>query len=102
MGMKKQKVFAVMLAAAMAMSSNIGAFDVQAASQTSEFGLETAYNIAAEGTVLLKNENQILPLEKGSKVNVFGLTQIQTFLGGSGSGSGSITDPVYLAETRGI
>ena len=98
MGMKKQKVFAVMLAAAMAMSSNIGVFDVQAASQTSEFGLETAYNIAAEGTVLLKNENQILPLEKGSKVNVFGLTQIQTFLGGSGSGSGSITDPVYLAD----
>ena len=77
----------------------VGSFPtVASASQPSDFGLETAYQIAAEGTVLLKNEEGALPLEKGSKLNVFGLTQVQTFLGGSGSGSGSIENPVFLTD----
>ncbi|MBQ1491558.1 MAG: glycoside hydrolase family 3 C-terminal domain-containing protein, partial [Blautia sp.] len=76
-----------------------GSFPVASmASQPSDFGLETAYNIAAEGTVLLKNDEGALPLEKGMKLNVFGLTQVQTFLGGSGSGSGSIENPVFLTD----
>ena len=76
-----------------------GSFSIPTlASQPSDFGLETAYKIAAEGTVLLKNEEGALPLVKGSKINVFGLTQVQTFLGGSGSGAGSIENPVFLTD----
>lgn len=39
-----------------------------------------------EGTVLLKNDNNALPLAKGSKVNVFGVTGASPFYGASGSG----------------
>lgn len=33
-----------------------------------------ALDVVDEGTVLLKNDNQVLPLAKGSKVSVFGIT----------------------------
>ena len=39
-----------------------------------------------EGTVLLKNDNGALPLEKGAKVSVFGVTAASPFYGASGSG----------------
>ena len=39
-----------------------------------------------EGTVLLKNDNNALPLVKGSKVSVFGVTGALPFYGASGSG----------------
>lgn len=41
---------------------------------------------AAEGFVLLKNENQVLPLEKGSKIALYGAGASQTVKGGTGSG----------------
>lgn len=40
----------------------------------------------AEGTVLLKNDNNALPLRKGSNVSVFGVTGAVPFYGASGSG----------------
>ena len=39
-----------------------------------------------EGTVLLKNDNNALPLTKGSKVSLFGNAANSTFFGASGSG----------------
>ena len=41
---------------------------------------------ACEGTVLLKNEGDFLPLKKGARVAVFGNAQIDYVKGGSGSG----------------
>lgn len=41
---------------------------------------------AVEGTVLLKNANNILPLKKGTKVAIFGKAQIDYVAGGGGSG----------------
>lgn len=41
--------------------------------------------VDVEGTVLLKNDNQVLPLE-GKKVSIFGRAQINTFWTGYGSG----------------
>ena len=41
---------------------------------------------AAEGTVLLKNENGALPLKKGEKVALFGKAAIEYIKGGGGSG----------------
>ncbi len=42
---------------------------------------------ACEGTVLLKNNNNVLPLKKGTKVAVFGKAQIDYVKGGGGSGN---------------
>lgn len=41
---------------------------------------------AAEGMVLLKNEDKVLPLKKGSTVALFGQGQIDLIKGGTGSG----------------
>lgn len=47
---------------------------------------EYAREAAAQGAVLLKNDAQVLPLEKGEKVSVFGRTQIDFYRSGTGSG----------------
>ena len=41
---------------------------------------------AAEGAVLLKNEQQTLPLQPGEKVSVFGRCQLEYYRSGTGSG----------------
>ena len=43
-------------------------------------------SVACEGTVLLKNKNDFLPLSYGKKIAVFGNAQIDYVKGGSGSG----------------
>lgn len=48
--------------------------------------VETARQTAAEGCVLLKNENEMLPLKKGSRVAVFGRIQRHYYKSGTGSG----------------
>lgn len=42
--------------------------------------------VAAEGAVLLKNEGQALPVQKGETVSVFGRIQINYYRSGTGSG----------------
>lgn len=42
--------------------------------------------VAAEGAVLLKNEQQVLPLKKGEKVAIFGRIQYDYYRSGTGSG----------------
>ena len=46
-----------------------------------------AQKIAAESIVLLKNEQNALPLEKGTKVAFFGRAQQDTIISGNGSGA---------------
>ena len=47
---------------------------------------QLAKEAAAEGIVLLKNEDQILPLKEGSKVALYGAGAGRTIKGGTGSG----------------
>lgn len=47
---------------------------------------EFARIAAAEGAVLIKNEDQVLPLEGGSPISVFGRSQINYYRSGTGSG----------------
>ena len=47
---------------------------------------KVARRAAAEGIVLLKNEDHILPLEAGSKVALYGAGAGRTIKGGTGSG----------------
>ena len=58
---------------------------------------ETAIQIESEGIVLLKNEDNFLPLS-GKKLNVFGAGSVCPFFGGAGSGAITTDDPVTLYE----
>jgi len=48
--------------------------------------------VAAEGTVLLRNEGQVLPLNEGDRISIFGRIQIDYYRSGTGSG-GSVNVP---------
>lgn len=53
---------------------------------------------AREGMVLLKNEGQLLPLQKGSKVALFGAGAVVTIKGGTGSGDVNARETVSIAD----
>ncbi len=48
--------------------------------------IELSHRAATEGIVLLKNNNNVLPLKSGTKVAVFGNAQFDYIKGGGGSG----------------
>lgn len=57
-------------------------------------GVNIAMQIASEGAILLKNDNNTLPLPAGSRVSVFGNTATHPVYGGTGSGDlGDIVVP---------
>ena len=61
--------------------------DYETLKQNREQGKALSFQIALEGSVLLKNENNILPLSNGiNNVNVFGYSSIDWVYSGSGSG----------------
>ncbi len=60
--------------------------------------LRLARTIAQEGIVLLKNENELLPLRSGEPVAVFGRTQLQTLIGGGGSGASSSKEATVILD----
>ena len=55
--------------------------------ETSKEAQDLAVQIGEEGIALLENDDQILPMEAGSKLNVFGWASINPILGGAGSGA---------------
>lgn len=58
--------------------------------------IELSHKAATEGIILLKNNNDLLPFAKGTKVAVFGCGQIDYIKGGGGSGD------VHVAYVRNI
>ena len=56
---------------------------------------------AAEGAVLLKNQNSALPLPEGTRVSLFGRGQIQWFYTGYGSG-GDVNKPYAVSLLEGL
>ena len=57
----------------------------------SEKHITLSRNAACEGSVLLKNDNNVLPLKEGQKVAVFGKAQIDYVKGGGGSGDVTVS-----------
>ena len=57
-----------------------------------------ARKAAAEGMVLLKNDDHLLPLKGGVKLAVFGIGQIYTIKGGTGSGEVNNLHSVNVLE----
>ena len=58
--------------------------------------IDLSRKAAAEGMVLLKNEQDCLPFQKGQKLAVFGKAQIDYAKGGGGSGY------TYTAYSRNV
>lgn len=54
---------------------------------TSDESRNLAIEIAEEGIVMLKNDDAVLPLAQGDKLNVFGWASTNPILGGAGSGA---------------
>lgn len=59
-------------------SATSGNIDPDIIAETSQ----TAVELESEGIVLLKNEDNVLPLE-GKKINIFGAGSVCPFLGGA-------------------
>ena len=57
-----------------------------------------AREAAAEGFVLLKNENKALPLAKGSKIGLYGAGAVCTVKGGTGSGDVNERDSINIYD----
>ena len=55
--------------------------------ETSEEAQALAVEIGEEGIVLLNNDEDLLPLAQGAKLNVFGWASTKPILGGAGSGA---------------
>ncbi len=64
-----------------------------------------ACRIAEESFVLLKNESDLLPLERGRQVAFFGRTQLDTLFSGNGSGATATRDRrsiLYACQDAGL
>lgn len=83
-------IISVAAPSASALSGNV---DADIAERSKQIAIETE----SEGIVLLKNEDNCLPLE-GRKVNIFGAGSVCPLLGGAGSGAITSTDPVTFYE----
>ncbi len=59
---------------------------------------EVARRAAAEGMVLLKNEENLLPIDKGSRIALFGAGASRTVKGGTGSGDVNERESVSIYQ----
>lgn len=57
---------------------------------------DLATQMAEEGIVLLKNDRQVLPLHKGTKVSIFGRNQLNYYK--SGTGSGGMVNTAHVVD----
>ncbi len=83
-----KKVLAILIILCMLLSAiPVFAYNAEPSDLTGGLdGLEMAKRVAEEGMVLLEN-NGALPLQKGEKIAVFGINQIDFIYGGGGSGN---------------
>ena len=66
----------------------------------SERHINLSRRAACEGTVLLKNESELLPLKKGAKVAIFGKAQIDYVKGGFSKFFSRIFSPIKALAKR--
>lgn len=76
---------------------NNGDVDLDEMSLLAE-GREVVINMESEGAVLLRNENNALPLAKGSKVTILGGMSYNYICGGTGSAGGKYDEYTYTLK----
>ncbi len=86
-------VIAILFTCTISVFAYSGRIDPDIIAETSK----TALKIEGEGIVLLKNEENILPLD-GKKLNVFGVGSVCPFFGGAGSGCITSENPVSFYD----
>ena len=79
-------------------SSDAAEPTVLSVAEAAEQSKATAEALEAEGIVLLRNENDALPLEEGARVNLFGFASIDPIYGGTGSGTTDTSASVNVVE----
>ncbi len=62
------------------------------------YGERISRQVEAEGAILIKNENQALPLAPGSKISCFSTSSVNLVYGGTGSGTIDTSDADNLKE----
>jgi beta-glucosidase len=72
--------------------------DYKTAEEKKAAGKQLVEDIEGEGITLLKNDNNALPLAKGSKVTAFGKTSQDIIISGAGSSGMSISDAPTIKE----
>lgn len=77
----------IMLGIEYSVVNSVFSKETEVSEETLTAGRGIADQIAAEGIVLLKNEDSQLPLEKNKKLNLFGWSSIRPLYGGTGSGA---------------
>lgn len=98
--MKMKKTISVILAltvVACTLSFSASALSGKVSADIAAFSKKAAIDAEAEGIVLLKNEDNCLPLE-GKKLNIFGIGSVYPFMGGAGSGAITSDDPITFYE----
>lgn len=78
--------------------SGSSAAEAMSDAECMEEGREIDTEIEAEGAVLLRNENNALPLEKGSKVTILGAMSYNYICGGTGSAGGRYDEYTYTMK----
>lgn len=63
---------------------------------------DVAQEVEEKGAVLLKNDNNALPISKNSKVTPFGYRYISPFYGGTGSANIDTSDPYVITAEQGL
>lgn len=78
--------------------NSVFAEDVKVSDETMASGRAIADQIASEGIVLLKNDDKVLPLSAGTKLNLFGWSSVRPLYGGTGSGDSDTSNAVSLID----
>lgn len=65
-------------------------------------GYKVTEEIANEGIILLKNNNDVLPLAKNSKVSPLGYRYVDPIMTGKGSGAATLLQPFVINAKQGL
>jgi len=95
--------FAPMITTFLSGTGNRG-FDSDDFNKASTQSDELCQKIAEEGIVLLKNEDEALPIKEEKKINVFGWSSTEQgfLLSGIGSGSSTINEEKKVSLLKGL
>lgn len=101
MANRTKRIAALVCAAAMIATSIPVSAPITANAQVLDGLTDLGRQVVAEGCVLIKNDNNVLPLEGGVAVSIFGRAQCNYYKSGTGSG-GDVKAPYTVGILEGL